>query len=245
MENDQVETMMDTSMSQDASSSPPPADKDKAVSAKCSQEEMVTCSSSQSSVTTAPAATGHGILIKMLDEMDERVEKLRATAILLEGEKDNILSSLDAFTNADMVSQLEGIELDEVTRYIDRLIRRCIAVDVDIKTERSPPQMESLHKVNNLIDNLIRDMKEDAGATRKRCISYINACSEQITIFDVGIDATFENAVLGCAVEDQKRVRKRLSGLYSYFTKTFTVLEEEEEEETIRVGEAIKRSLQS
>jgi len=178
--------------------------------------------------------------------MDERVEKMRAAAISLEGEKDNILSSLDAFSNADMVSQLEGIEMDEVTRYIDRLIRRCMAVDVEIKTERSAPQMESLHKVNNLIDSLIRDMKEDAGATRKRCVSYINACSEQITTTipeHVGIDATFENAVLGCAVEDQKRVKKRLSGLYSYFTKTFTVLEEEEEEETIRVGEAIKRSL--
>jgi len=233
--------MMDTSMSQDASSSSSDKGQVFPADAGSSQEEMTTCTS-QSSVTTP--STGHSILIKMLDEMDERVEKMRAAAISLEGEKDNILSSLDAFSNADMVSQLEGIEMDEVTRYIDRLIRRCIAVDINIKTERSAPQMESLHKVNNLIDNLIRDMKEDAGVTRKRCISYINACSEQVTIPEhVGIDATFENAVLGCAVEDQKRVKKRLSGLYSYFTKTFTVLEEEEEEETIRVGEAIKRSL--
>lgn len=39
-----------------------------------------------------------------------------------------------------------------------------------------------------MIDSLIRDLKEDALRTRRQCIAYINACSEQVTsnIPDIG-----------------------------------------------------------
>ena len=72
----------------------------------------------------------------------------------LENEKDEVLASLDTLSNAQIVHQLNGIEMDEITRYVERLFKRCVAVEIDIKTERSPPQLESLHKVHFVIQNL-------------------------------------------------------------------------------------------
>lgn len=61
-------------------------------------------------------------------------------------------------------------------------------------------------------------------------------------------DSKFESAVLGCTIEDQKQIKKRLTGLFSYFkstTRSFAVMEEDEEvEEVINVNEAIVRSFQ-
>lgn len=46
-------------------------------------------------------------------------------------------------------------------------------------------------------------------------------------VYVVSLDAEFESAVLGCTIEDQKRVKKRLHGLYSYFA-TYTVSSDRE-----------------
>lgn len=44
------------------------------------------------------------------------------------------------------------------------------------------------------------------------------------------LDAAFEEAVLGCTLEDQKRVKKRLNGLFSYFSTYSPILSEIKEE---------------
>lgn len=49
----------------------------------------------------------------------------------------------------------------------------------------------------------------------------MNACSSQGM---EGIsDRVFENAILGCTMDDQKRVKKRLQGLLEYIDKMHTV----------------------
>jgi hypothetical protein len=65
----------------------------------------------------------------------------------LENERDDILSSLDTLSNSQLLWKLEGIELDEVNRYLERITRRCMATQVEVKTERSPLQLDSLNKV--------------------------------------------------------------------------------------------------
>ncbi|CAL8108421.1 unnamed protein product [Orchesella dallaii] len=183
-------------------------------------------------------------VLKMLDEMDRRVEKLRADALKVEAERDDVLASLDALNNSQLVYTLDGIELDEVTRYIKRLVQRSAAVKLDISTERSVPQQESLHSVNTLIDALIREVKSDVSMARRRCTSYLNSCLDVTdTMYQesCGIDATFEQAVLGCTLEDQKRVKKRLNGLYSYFatySPSLSEIKEEEEDENAEKGAA-------
>jgi len=113
---------------------------------------------------------------------------------------------------------------------------------LDISTERSAPQQESLHTVNTLIDTLIREVKMDVALARRRCISYLNSCldiSDSMYQETCGIDAIFEQAVLGCTLEDQKRVKKRLNGLYSYFatySPSLSEIKEEEEEDSEEKG---------
>jgi hypothetical protein len=44
---------------------------------------------------------------------------------------------------------------DDILRYLDRISLRCTTIDVCVHTLRSDDQVESLHQVNCLIDNLI------------------------------------------------------------------------------------------
>ncbi len=49
-------------------------------------------------------------------------------------------------------------------------------------------------------------------------------------VLSLVLDAAFEEAVLGCTLEDQKRVKKRLNGLFSYFSTYSPILSEIKEE---------------
>lgn len=70
--------------------------------------------------------------------------------------------------------------------------------------------------MNGLIDNLIINLRADPAATRQRCKSFMNACSSHNCEY---IDENFETAILGCTLDDQKQVKKRLQGLLDYIDK--------------------------
>lgn len=101
--------------------------------------------------------------------------------------------------------------------YMDRIVRRCHTIELQILTQRDQTQEEALHQVNRLIDMLVVTMKEDPDGTKDRCVAYMNACSSQIVHGHT--DKKFEVVLLGCTVDDQKRVKKRLQGLLSYIDK--------------------------
>jgi len=65
----------------------------------------------------------------------------------LETERDDLLSSLVTLSNSEMLWKLEGIELDEIQRYLERIQKRTAGLQVDVKTERSSIQVEALNKV--------------------------------------------------------------------------------------------------
>lgn len=78
-------------------------------------------------------------------------------------------------------------------------------------------QEDALFQINHLIDGLVISLRTDPDGTKVRCQSYMNACSSH---YIHGItDKNFESALLGCTVDDQKRVKKRLQGLLNYFDK--------------------------
>lgn len=107
------------------------------------------------------------------------------------------------------------VERDDILRYADRITNRCHTIDVHIRIQRDQTQEEALHQINHLIDGLVVGLRIDPDGTRARCLSYMNACSSH---FVHGItDKNFESALLGCTLDDQKRVKKRLNGLLSYF----------------------------
>lgn len=101
--------------------------------------------------------------------------------------------------------------------YVDRIMNRCHTIELKIHTQRDKPQEEALHQINHLIDCLVVGMKTDPEGTHAKCVAYMNACSSNLV---QGItDKNFESALLGCTIDDQKRVKKRLQGLLSYMNK--------------------------
>lgn len=68
------------------------------------------------------------------------------------------------------------------------------------------------------IDQLVVSVHEDTVLAHSRCQTYMNACTSQPDPSS-GTDKNFETAILGCTLDDQKRVKKRLQGLLDYFAK--------------------------
>ncbi|XP_032673826.1 BAG family molecular chaperone regulator 2 [Odontomachus brunneus] len=155
-------------------------------------------------------------LVGLLDQIEVHVEQLRKDASRLEEEKDSLLTTLDTLRNNDILGTLEEPDRDDVLRYAERLSMRCLTVDVLVKVQRDHIQQEALHQVNGLIDSLVVGLRQDPSGTRQRCAEFMNACSSH------GIghsDKIFETAILGCTLDDQKRVKKRLQGLLDYIDK--------------------------
>ncbi|XP_014480540.1 PREDICTED: BAG family molecular chaperone regulator 2 [Dinoponera quadriceps] len=155
-------------------------------------------------------------LVGLLDQIEVHVEQLRKDASRLEEEKDSLLTTLDTLRNNDLLCTLEEPDRDDVLRYAERLSMRCLTVDVLVKVQRDHIQQEALHQVNGLIDGLVVGLRQDPSGTRQRCAEFMNACSSH------GIghsDKIFETAILGCTMDDQKRVKKRLQGLLDYIDK--------------------------
>lgn len=106
---------------------------------------------------------------------------------------------------------------EDILRYCERVTERCLTVDVTVHTNRDRVQEEALYQVNRLIDGLVISIKGDPTATRVKCLSYMAACSSSNS--QNVSDKNFETAILGCTLDDQKRIRKRLQGLLEYMNQ--------------------------
>lgn len=106
-------------------------------------------------------------------------------------------------------------EREEVVYYMERVSSRLATVELAVRTVRNPHQEECLHLVNIQIDNLINS--QDMIMSRQLCQMYLNACSEEREPIET--DKKFENALLGCTLDDQKETKKRLNALMTYFNK--------------------------
>ncbi|KAF5270212.1 hypothetical protein FQA39_LY08426 [Lamprigera yunnana] len=155
-------------------------------------------------------------LVELLDLLEAHVEKLRKDAIQLEDDRDALLSSLDSVKNTDLLLELSDNEQDDVLHFADRIVNRCLTIDIKINTQRDKTQEDALHQINHLIDSLVVGMKTDPDIMQSKCISYLNSCSSQVQGI---VDKNFESILLGCTIDDQKRVKKRLQGLHNYINK--------------------------
>lgn len=106
--------------------------------------------------------------------------------------------------------------------YSQRISNRLSTVEISVKTVRDAAQEEALHQVNSLIDSLLTI--GDRALARQRCQTFLNACSVQddqssATDIEPIVDKKFEAAVLGCTLDDQKNIKKRLQALMTYLNK--------------------------
>lgn len=131
-----------------------------------------------------------------------------------------MLLSIDLIKNNDLLHGLNESEKEEINYYMNRVSSRLATVDLTVKTIRDPAQEESLHQVNVLIDSLITP--GDSFLSRQRCQTFVNACGiadPQADPLLFNVDKKFENALLGCTLDDQKNIKKRLQALSTYLYK--------------------------
>ncbi|XP_055693150.1 BAG family molecular chaperone regulator 2 isoform X1 [Lutzomyia longipalpis] len=163
--------------------------------------------------------------IKLVDELDNHVEKLRKDAITLQEKRDYLSMSMDLLKNNDLLSNLQEYEREEINCYMQRVHSRLATVELNVKTVRNSAQEECLHQVNVFIDSLISS--PDAVISRQRCQMFLNACDGAPEAAsgstrdpcELTVDKKFESSLLGCTLDDQKTIKKRLHALITYLNK--------------------------
>uniref|UniRef100_A0A0A9Z481 BAG family molecular chaperone regulator 2 n=1 Tax=Lygus hesperus TaxID=30085 RepID=A0A0A9Z481_LYGHE len=152
-------------------------------------------------------------LLNILDRIEAHVEDLRRESLRLEERKDTLFTTLDTIRNSEHLNNLADTDKDDIQRYIERVTARCTTVEISVRTDRDKQQEESLYQVNKMIDNLVIAFKGDPDNSMNKCQSFLAACKDEP---EVPVDKGFETALLGCALDDQKRIKKRLHGLLDY-----------------------------
>ncbi|XP_055902722.1 BAG family molecular chaperone regulator 2 isoform X1 [Eupeodes corollae] len=167
--------------------------------------------------------------VGVLDQLDARVEKFRKDAMGLQEKRDFLLMSIDLIKTNDLLQGMNEAEREEITCYIQRVNSRLSTVELNVRTVRDTSQEDSLSQINMLIDMMIT--LGDPVLSRQRCQQYLNACgsfdgsinmgsfAEHGSGQDVIVDKKFECALLGCTLDDQKNVKKRLLALMGYLNK--------------------------
>lgn len=168
--------------------------------------------------------------IGILDQLDSKVEKLRKEALVLQEKKDFLAMSVDLLRNNEYLTGLDENEREEINCYVQRISGRLSTVELSVCTVRDRAQEDSLHHVNSLIDAVISG--PDSVVSRLRCQQFLNACSTTDTgcggsYSDIDpamcSDKKFESALLGCTLDDQKTIKKRLQALLTYLTQQTVV----------------------
>jgi BCL2-associated athanogene 2 len=128
-------------------------------------------------------------------------------------------------------------EREEIECYAKRVASRLHTVELNVRTVRDTDQEDHLHQINVFIDGLIAH--PDPMMSRQKCQQFLYSCgffdvtsnkeevdkatTECSTSTDLPdilpIDKKFESALLGCTLDDQKIVRKRLQALLNYLIK--------------------------
>jgi len=176
---------------------------------------------SNSSMETT--ATGIKRFVNILDQLDTNVERLRREARDLQDKRDRMHMSMDLIKNNEKFSDLDEYEREELNCYIGRIATRLATIDINVKTIRDKAQEDALHQVNSLIDSVITT--QDRIIARQQCQHYLNACGIDGGGPDRVTDKKFEMALLGCALDDQKTIKKRLQALMTYLNKQIIAVE--------------------
>lgn len=108
------------------------------------------------------------------------------------------------------------VDKEDINQFANRIIDRCETVNINVLTTRSDSQQNCLEEINTMIDRIVNTLREDPDNAKAMCQAYIASCSPLEN--ELGCKV-FETAVLGCTLDDQKRIIKRLQGLLDYITE--------------------------
>lgn len=102
-------------------------------------------------------------------------------------------------------------EKEELTLTANRLMGRTLSVEISVGTIRNPQQEEALRKATSMIDEIVKRLLDDMHGARQQLLALHSACVTEAP--PVPIDQKFQAIVISCALEDQKKIKRRLETL--------------------------------
>uniref|UniRef100_A0A8C5RCN3 BAG cochaperone 2 n=1 Tax=Laticauda laticaudata TaxID=8630 RepID=A0A8C5RCN3_LATLA len=150
-------------------------------------------------------------LLECLDQLERRVEALRDAAASMEQEKETLLEMIHNIQNSQDMRNISEGEREELNLTAKRLMGRTITVEVSVETMRNPQQQESLLRATQMIDEIVNKLLDDLEDSKSRLMSLYGACTSETPSGPV--NQKFQSVVIGCAIEDQKKIKRRLETL--------------------------------
>ncbi|XP_043919276.1 BAG family molecular chaperone regulator 2 isoform X2 [Protopterus annectens] len=145
------------------------------------------------------------------EESKQRVEALREAGTAMEQEKEILLEMIQGVLTSQDMRQISDGEREELSLTANRLLGRTLTVQISVETIRNPHQQECLLNATKIIDDIVNKLLEDVAAAKSQLLSLQAACTSDVK--SAPIDQKFQNLVIGCAIEDQKKIKRRLETL--------------------------------
>ncbi|XP_005044284.1 PREDICTED: BAG family molecular chaperone regulator 2 [Ficedula albicollis] len=155
-----------------------------------------------------------------------RVEAFRDAASAMEQEKEILLEMIHNIQNSQDMRHISEGEREELNLTANRLMGRTLTVEVSVETIRNAQQQESLLHATKMIDEIVNKLLDDLEDAKMRLMSLYGACTSDVPAGP--IDQKFQSVVIGCAIEDQKKIKRRLETLLRNLEnseKSITLLE--------------------
>lgn len=102
-------------------------------------------------------------------------------------------------------------EREELSLTANRLMGRTLTVEISVGTIRNPQQEDALREATSIIDETVKKLLSDMDGSRQRLLALLAACVTEAP--PVAIDQKFQAIVISCALEDQKKIKRRLETL--------------------------------
>ncbi|GAA6213883.1 BAG family molecular chaperone regulator 2 [Lates japonicus] len=150
-------------------------------------------------------------LLESLDQLEMRVEALREAASAMEQEKECILEMIQSIQNSQEMRNICAGEREELNLTANRLMGRTLSVEISVGTIRNSQQEDALRKATSIIDEIVKKLLDDMDGSRQQLLSLHAACVTEAAA--VPINQKFQAIVISCALEDQKKIKRRLETL--------------------------------
>ncbi|XP_043090505.1 BAG family molecular chaperone regulator 2 [Puntigrus tetrazona] len=160
---------------------------------------------------TLSMADRSGRLLESLDQIEMRVEALREEATSMEQERECLIEMIRSLQNSQEMRSVCDGEREELSLTASRLLGRTLTVSISVDTIRNGQQEEALKKATAIIDEIAGKVLEDMEGARKRLQALHAACVTDEPA--VPLDQKFQSVVISCALEDQKKIKRRLETL--------------------------------
>ncbi|NP_957294.2 BAG family molecular chaperone regulator 2 [Danio rerio] len=160
---------------------------------------------------TMSMADRSGRLLESLDQIEMRVEALREEASAMEQERECLIEMIQSIQNSQEMRSICDGEREELSLTAARLMGRTLTVKVSLETIRNQQQEEALQKAMKMIDEITEKVLEDLQSARTRLEALHAACVSDAP--PVPVDQKFQSVVISCALEDQKKIKRRLETL--------------------------------